>query len=135
MMGIGISQLKTRSEVEERLAEKIDSQSVRQFLLKNVSTDRATHTLRWRLNVEVLYDHLEEIVEEVNERWLSDRIPVTSYPVVFIRGLESSYITDRDVQLIKRIYPDACITGIPGAGHWLHAEQPGLFLKAVNQFC
>jgi len=135
MLGAGISHLKTRSEVDDRLAEIIENPAIRQFLLKNVTTDKATRLLRWRLNVEVLYDHLDEIVGGVNERWFADRIPFTSYPVVFIRGLQSSYITGNDIQLIKRMYPDACVIDIPGAGHWLHAEQPGLFLEALRKHC
>jgi pimeloyl-ACP methyl ester carboxylesterase len=135
MLGAGISRLKTRREVDDRLAEIIDSQAIRQFLLKNVTTDKATRSLMWRLNVDVLYDHLDEIVGGVNERWFSDRIPLTSCPVVFIRGLQSSYITGNDIHLIKRMYPDACIIDIPGAGHWLHSEQPGLFLEALRVHC
>lgn len=135
MLGLNIQKMKTRSEVGDRLAEQIDSREIIQFLLKNVTTDPQTHRLCWRLHVEALYNNLEEIVGGVNERWLADRIPVTAYPVLFIRGLESNYIREKDIALIRRIYPDACVTGIPGAGHWLHAEQPELFLEAVERFC
>ena len=32
-------------------------------------------------------------------------------------------------------YPDAKIVDIPEAGHWLHAEQPQKFMKAVMLCC
>ncbi|MBK6282437.1 MAG: hypothetical protein IPF54_06980 [Draconibacterium sp.] len=58
-----------------------------------------------------------------------------SYPVIFIRGMKSNYILPEDEHLIKEIYPDARIVDIPEAGHWLHAEQPRKFMKAVMLCC
>ncbi len=133
MQEIRISGLQNRKQVEEKLAEKIDDPRIIQFLLKNVAMDASTRLLKWRLNVEALYDNLEEIIEGVNPRWFEDRIPITAYPVTFIRGLNSSYIRNSDIPAIKTIYPDASVIDIPGAGHWLHAEQQELFLQAVNQ--
>lgn len=135
MQELDFSQVKKRTDVDDLLAEKIDSQRIRQFLTKNVTKDKKTKKYRWRLNVEVLYNYLEEIVGGVNRRWLDDRIPITSYPVIFIRGLESNYITDEDKDLINSIYPDANIVDIPGAGHWLHAEKPNEFMDAVVKCC
>ncbi len=132
---LDISGFTDRSQVEERLAEKIDDPRIIQFLLKNTTREPVTHRLKWRLNAVALYENLEEIVSGVNRRWIDDRIPITSYPVVFIRGLLSHYITDEDIPAIREIYPEARIVDIPGAGHWLHAEQPGLFLKAVTECC
>ena len=135
MQGLDFSQVKKRTDVDGLLAEKIDSRRIRQFLVKNVKKDKKTKQYRWRVNVDVLYDYLEEIVSGVNKRWLDDRIPITSYPVIFIRGLESNYITDEDKNLIKSIYPDAETVDIPGAGHWLHAEKPDEFMDAVMRCC
>jgi len=117
------------------MAEKLDDPRIRQFLLKNVARDKATRLYKWRVNAEVLYDHLDEIVSGVNAKWLDDRIPITTYPVIFIRGLLSKYILPEDEALIKEIYPDARIVDIPGAGHWLHAEQPEKFMQAVLLHC
>lgn len=135
MMEIDFAQVKTRQEVEFKLSEKIDNKSVIKFLLKNITSDRHSHTLRWKLNVEALYNNLEEIVEGGNYKRFEDRIPITSYPVIFIRGLKSPYIKENDIVTIKTIFPDSVIVDIPDAGHWLHAEQPELFLEAVMQCC
>jgi esterase len=131
MMEMNLSGLQNRKEVEDQLSEKINDHRTVQFLLKNVTADPVSHHLTWRLNVHALYENLEEIVEGVNFQWFDNRIPITAYPVVFIRGLQSPYIKDSDIQDILRIYPDAILKDIPDAGHWLHAEQPELFLKAV----
>ncbi len=135
MQDIDFTKIKIRNDVEERLAEKIDDLRIRQFLLKNVAKDKRTKLYKWRVNVDVLYDNLDEIVSGVNKSWLDDRIPITSYPVIFIRGMKSRYILPEDETLIKEIYPDATLVNIPNAGHWLHAEQPEKFMKAVLLCC
>ncbi|MEN8116312.1 MAG: alpha/beta fold hydrolase, partial [Bacteroidota bacterium] len=124
MQEIDFSMVKSRNDVDDLMAEKLDDARIRQFLLKNVVKDSATKQYRWRLNAEVLYDYLEEIVSGVNRNWLDDRIPISTYQVIFIRGALSNYILPEDEGLIREIYPDTRIVDIPEAGHWLHAEQP-----------
>jgi pimeloyl-ACP methyl ester carboxylesterase len=135
MQDIDFSMVKSRNDVDDFLAEKIDDERIRMFLLKNVEKNKNTKQFQWRVNADVLYDYLEEIVNGVNIHWLDDRIPITTYPVIFIRGLLSKYIQDEDIELIKEIYPEARIVDIPDAGHWLHAEQPKKFAEAVFLCC
>lgn len=135
MIGIDFSKIHSRNDVDEYLSQQIEDAQIRGFLLKNVAKDKETHQFKWRLNAGVLYSHLDEIVSGVNKNWFDDRIPITNYPVLFIRGLKSHYILPDDEKLIHEIYPDARIIDIPDAGHWLHAEQPELFVKAVKIFC
>ena len=135
MMEIDFSKIKSRNDVDDFLSQKIDDVNIRQFLLKNVAKDKINHQYKWRVNAGVLYDHLDEIVSGVNKNWFDDRIPISSYPVIFIRGMKSKYILPEDEKLIREIYPDAQIIDIPDAGHWLHAEQPELFMKAVMVCC
>ncbi len=135
MQEIDFSKIKSRNDVDDFMAEKLDNRQIRQFLLKNVAIDKDTKQYRWRVNAEVLYDYLEEIVSGVNKNWLDDRIPIISYPVIFIRGMKSKYILPEDENLINEIYPDSRIINIPEAGHWLHAEQPEKFMQAVLMCC
>jgi len=135
MQEIDFSKIKSRNDVDDFMSQKIDDERIRQFLLKNVAKDKTHHQYKWRVNAEVLYDYLDEIVSGVNRNWLEDRIPIMSYPVIFIRGMKSKYILPEDEILIKEIYPDSRIIDIPNAGHWLHAEQPQKFIKAVMMCC
>jgi pimeloyl-ACP methyl ester carboxylesterase len=135
MQEIDFSRIESRRDVEHHLGERIDDHRIIQFLLKSVTRDKKSRQFRWRLNAEVLYACLDEIVGGVNRQWFEDRMPITAYPVIFIRGLRSNYITDDDIPLIKEIYPDASTIGIPGAGHWLHAEKPDEFMDAVLRCC
>ncbi len=135
LMELDISRMKRRTDANDLLSKKIDDARIRKFLLKNITKDKSTRQYRWRLNVEVLYEYLDEIVGGVNREWFDDRIPITGYPVIFIRGLNSNYITGEDIPQIREIYPDASVVDIPGAGHWLHAEKPDEFMEAVMQCC
>ena len=135
MQELDFDRIKERSDVDDFLAERIGDERIRHFLLKSVAFDKKTKKYKWRVNVEVLYEYLDDIVAGVNKRWFAARLPITVYPVIFIRGLESNYITEENIPLIKEIYPDSTIVDIPGAGHWLHAEKPDEFMKAVLLYC
>ncbi len=132
---IDFKTVKSRKEIDELLSERIDSGIIRQFLLKNVTKDKKSGFYRLRINIDVLYNYLDEIVNGVNYKWFDARIPITSYPVIFIRGLKSNYIMDEDIPMLKEIYPDASIIDIPDAGHWLHVEKPDEFMEAAILYC
>ena len=70
----------------------------------------------------------------MNAHWFDDRLPIKNYPVLFIKGADSNYILPEDYPSIRRIYPEAEIAEVQNAGHWLHAEQPQLFMDIVWNF-
>jgi pimeloyl-ACP methyl ester carboxylesterase len=134
MLELDFSRIESRKQVEDFLLERIDSAQIVQFLLKNVHRNKENHHYEWRLNVPVLYDNLDEIIKGVNAHWFDDRLPIYNYPVLFIKGANSNYIQAEDQASIRRIYPEAQIVEIPNAGHWLHAEQPQLFMETLINF-
>lgn len=134
MLEIDFSKIESRKQIEDFLKERIDSIEIVQFLLKNAHRNKENHRYEWRLNVPVLYDNLDEIIKGVNAHSFDDRLPIKNYPVLFIKGANSNYILPEDFSSIRRIYPEAEIVQIRDAGHWLHAEQPQLFLETVWNF-
>jgi pimeloyl-ACP methyl ester carboxylesterase len=134
MLELDFSRVESRKQVENFLNERIDSTQIVQFLLKNVHRNKENHQYEWLLNVPVLYDNLDEIIKGVNAHWFDDRLPIKNYPVLFIKGADSNYILPEDYPTIRRIYPEAEIAEIPHAGHWLHAEQPQLFMETLLSF-
>ena len=134
MRTIDFSRMNSRKDVENYLLERIDNVQVVHFLLKNVHRKKESHQFEWRLNVQILYDNLDEIIRGVNALWFDDRLPIFNYPVLFIKGANSKYILPEDFSSILRIYPQAVIDEIPDAGHWVHAEQPQLFMEALEKF-
>lgn len=120
----------SRKEIDHFLAGKLSNVTLRQFLIKNIHRNKEGY-FEWKINVPVLKSALNSITSEVNSQWFDARKPILKYPVTFIRGLNSEYISDQDFISITDIYPEARLIDIPGAGHWLHAEQPEKFVEAV----
>ena len=134
MLEIDFSKIDSRKQIENFLNERIDGSQVVLFLLKSIHRNKETNQFEWRLNAPVLYENLDEIISGVNAHWFDDRLPIYNYPVMFLKGANSNYILAEDFPSILRIYPEAKIVEIPDAGHWLHAEQPQLFMDAIWNF-
>jgi esterase len=132
LMGeLDLKTVTTRKEIDQFLSIELDEPVLRQFILKNISRNN-DGSFKWKINLPVLKNSLEDILHDVNQEWFDDIKPILNYPVTFIRGLNSEYITDQDIPDIKKIYPEAKTIDIADAGHWLHAEQPERFIEAVR---
>jgi pimeloyl-ACP methyl ester carboxylesterase len=124
---IDLNKLSARSEAEQILKQFIDSDGVRQFLLKNLYW-REKGKLSWRLNFPVLEAAMPEILSALPE----DEVLITT---LFIRGALSNYILDEDIPVIESYFPDSTLVSIENAGHWVHAEAPDDFVDCVLGFC
>lgn len=127
-----LSSYHSRKELDEFFSSVIKEETVRHFLLKNIHRSHSGH-FEWKINARVLHDSFRSIVSEVDMDWFEERMPLTAYPVTFVRGLKSEYVSDEDCRDIKRIYPDARIIDFPDSGHWLHAEQPSLLASLMAE--
>jgi pimeloyl-ACP methyl ester carboxylesterase len=117
----------SRSDAEKQLSKYIDSEGVKQFLLKNLFW-KEKGKLAWRMNVPVLEDSMNEILSALPEKEVF-------VPSAFIRGELSNYILDEDIPEIENLFPDSQYITISNAGHWVHAEKPEEFIDAVLGFC
>jgi pimeloyl-ACP methyl ester carboxylesterase len=132
LLSLDISGIKSRSDADKALAGAIPSQAIRQFLLKNLKV-RDHNRYFWGLNLPALEENLPGIFRGIDTLGLPEGKPM-SFPALFVRGERSGYISESDLPCIEKYFRAARIVTIPGAGHWLHAEQPALFLKAVKEF-
>jgi pimeloyl-ACP methyl ester carboxylesterase len=132
MLSIDPSAKSTRSEIEAKLSQTIKDVSVRQFIMKNI-TRNTSGLFEWKLNVKALSKNLPAILGDLA---LEKNIPcgVNNFPSLFIAGANSDYITAQNQELIMRFFPRTSIVTIPNAGHWVHAEQPELFVTTVVDF-
>jgi pimeloyl-ACP methyl ester carboxylesterase len=122
-----LESLQSRAEADQALSEHIEDRGVRQFLLKNLYWVKPG-VLGLRINLEVLKYKMEEIGAALPEH--------ARYggPVLFLRGGKSGYVTRGDLPLIYRHFPQATLETLEGAGHWLHAEKPEVFLQKSLEF-
>jgi pimeloyl-ACP methyl ester carboxylesterase len=133
MASVDFTMAGSREEVEMQLADRIASKRIRGFLMKNVVRDDSG-AFRWKINVAALRGNLDKVLDGLSPEKYSGGEEIAGFPVLFIRGEKSSYISDDDALIINQIFPMARISTIPDAGHWLHVEQPQLLIKTLRYF-
>ena len=84
--------------------------------------------LGWKFNLNILSEQIDNVGEEL------EGFAYFTNPTLFIRGENSDYITEDDIDTIEEIFPMAQYTTIQNAGHWLHAENPKQFFEEVLKF-
>ncbi|MCK0169248.1 alpha/beta fold hydrolase [Jannaschia sp. S6380] len=123
MRAVDLSHVTRRSEAAEQLAQVPDD-GTRSFLLQ--SLDVAAK--RWTLNLDVLEAEMPKIMGFPG---LDTRF---DGPAFFLSGGESDYVRPEHRDTIKALFPKARFAKIPGAHHWLHAEEPRAFEASVRAF-
>ncbi|KAM9117622.1 sn-1-specific diacylglycerol lipase ABHD11 isoform 2-T2 [Pangshura tecta] len=122
----GIPRSTAHRLAEDQLRPAIQVSAVRQFLLTNLV--EAEGRYMWRVNLEAISHHMANIMG----------FPVfhTPYPgpTLFLAGSDSPYVSSEDYPEIERLFPEAEIQYIPGAGHWVHADKSQEFIAAICNF-
>jgi len=124
---MNVSEIETRQQADDILAEYEPLLPVRQFLLKNLYR-KEEGGFDWRFNLPLLTTDMANVGTEV----VSAK-PVET-PVLFMRGDKSDYIKDEDWPGILEIFPNAVLDTIENSGHWIQAEQPKAFVKSLLHF-
>jgi pimeloyl-ACP methyl ester carboxylesterase len=119
-----ILQANTRAEADNICKKYINESQTRAFILKNLK--RGISGFEWKLNVEIITKNIENILSDIT---LENDI--SGFPTIFIKAENSDYITENDIKVINKVFPAAEIITINNAGHWVHTEQPALFLNAI----
>jgi esterase len=123
MQAVDLNHLQSRSEVDKALSPAIPNLMVRQFLLTNLV--KGGEQLRWRINLPALKANYAKCIAPISVHF--------EKPSLFIRGERSHYVNESDVAEIQSQFPSSEIVSLP-TDHWVHAEQPELFIKAVESF-
>ena len=128
MAGLDLSRVARRADADRLLAEEIGDRRVRAFLLQNLTIRDGKAD--WQLNLDVIDRRMEDI-GGFPERLLERRY---DGPTHFITGAESNYVKPEHRDLILRLFPQTTLSIIAGAGHWVHADRPDSFQRAVERF-
>lgn len=127
LQSIDIGNLKSRRDADKALAKYVHELGVRQFLLKNLSRN-SEGGYEWKMNLPVISEKIENVGQAIEENTSFDK------PVLFINGATSGYLKESDEEMIYKLFPQATIQAIQGAGHWVHAEKPKEFTEVVRAF-
>ena len=131
MLKAPIYSFNTRTEIDDYLKKDIPNDQIRQFLIKNIKRSE-NGDFKWKLNINAIHENLNEILNGFSD--LSPDENKYTHPTAFIKGEKSNYLLEEDMFTTRKYFPDAEFLTIPHAGHWLHAEQPDLFIKTVLYF-
>ena len=128
LLSVDFEKIKSRKEVDEILSKHISDFGTKQFLLKNLFWEQEKK-LGWRFNLDVLAKNRNLVGDSFDvENKFCDK------PVLFLRGEKSKYILDSDILEIKKLFPNAQLKTIEGAGHWIHIDKPKEFFQEVMNF-
>lgn len=127
MLRVDFSNVHKRSDIDKQMMNTIPSPKLRHFILKNVYW-RDKDILDWRLDLAILNENLPLIYESTTDE--------TKFlgPALFIRGGLSDYILDEDLDEIYKKFPQAELSTVSNATHWVHADAPEEFLDVVSGF-
>jgi esterase len=127
LRGLHLSRIRTRTEADAALAGSIPHHATRRFLLTNL-VPLPEGGFRWRVNLEALSAQREQLTAAV-----TGMVPFEG-PMLFVRGGCSDYVCDTDRVPIERLFPQARLETIEGAGHWVHVDALEAFLDQITSF-
>jgi pimeloyl-ACP methyl ester carboxylesterase len=128
MSSINLLRISSRKEISEKIKEKIEDERLQNFVLKNLHR-QGKDIFSWKPNVEVLETALEDIFDEI-----TPPVRKPGIPVQFIKGALSQYIKDEDKEEIGKFWSDRPVITVPGASHWLHADNPDFLINVLEDF-
>ena len=127
LASLDFNRIETRKEAEAQLQTYVPDFGTRQFLMKNLYW-KEKGVLGLRLNIAVLKQAVETVVQALPDHIMVD------LPTLFLKGAQSDYILEGDKAGIVKQFPKASFATIEKAGHWLHAENPEDFRKAIHDW-
>jgi pimeloyl-ACP methyl ester carboxylesterase len=132
MKAMDLTSLTARDDADAALRSAVPSRMVRSFLLQSLvrGGEDAGAGWQWRLNLDLLERDLGELrgFPEPPAGATFDR------PVLWIAGATSHYVLPRDRERMDALFPSTRLVRIKNAGHWVHSEQPEVFLETLRLF-
>lgn len=128
MKAIDLERVSRRSDADPMLAAAIPEAPLRAFLLQNLVVEDGR--ARWRVNLDALEANMEALVG------FPEGLPEPAFrdPAYFLHGGASPYVQPETHPRIRALFPAAEIEALPGAGHFLHAEQPEAFRERIERW-
>ena len=126
MKQLDLSKINSRSQADQILSDHVPDKKIRSFLLQNMIR-KESGNYDWQMNLQSIEKNIRLIMSfpQYQNQFLGQTL--------FLKGQESSYISENSISEIKKYFPQNTIEEINQAGHWPHVEQPKSFQdKLVN---
>ncbi|NLF05262.1 MAG: alpha/beta fold hydrolase [Actinomycetales bacterium] len=124
---LDLEALTSRADADAALTELIPNRTVRGFLLQNLR--REGDGWRWRANLDLLRASLDVIAGFPGTRRAS-----FDGPVLWVAGDRSDYVRPEHAPTMRALFPRVRQLTVKGSGHWVHSEQPDVFIQALRVF-
>jgi pimeloyl-ACP methyl ester carboxylesterase len=116
-----------RREADAALAATIPEAGIRAFLLQNLRFEADPPA--WRLGLTEIAAAMPAI-----EDFSPPSGPHFDGPALVMAGERSGYIRPEHDAAFRALFPAVRFVTVPGAGHWVHAENPAAFLALLEPF-
>jgi len=116
----------SRQHIRQHLAEVVPEPQWRDFLIKNL-VPAEKGGFKWRVNLPAIRRGYPELMKALPQN------PSFEGPVMVLRGVNSPYLPDAQVELLRERYPRIQLVEMP-AGHWLQWEQPDAVVAVLEKF-
>ena len=127
MASLELNKYKDRAAIEQDLREKIFSDVLLQFILKNLGRTNQ-NTFEWKVNLPILIKNYRNLM-------VFPKLDLKfGGKALFIKGENSDYIDMSMLEFFETFFQKMKIVEIKGAGHWVQAEQPQIFVDVVSAF-
>ena len=127
------SEFENRESAKTFFDELVQNQQLSQtmafFLMANLEKKR-TGSIQFVFDKEGLLS----IPEQVRKWDYPSFLQALNIPILSLRGEFSKHFSKSDFEKTKSLNPKIQTLEIPESGHWLHAQQPQAFIKAVQNF-
>jgi esterase len=122
-----VDTLADRRATQRILQSHIDEPGVVALMLMN-RAQREDGSWHWRFDLDAIEQGYADILAAPRAE-----APYEG-PALFLKGELSDYIPPAANAPTRALFPQARLKVIAGAGHWLHAEKPAVFLRLARDF-
>ncbi|MDR0990552.1 MAG: alpha/beta fold hydrolase [Propionibacteriaceae bacterium] len=128
MAALTPDQMRSRSTADQALRQVIPDERTRALLLTGFQPSPTGG--HWQFNVALLARDFDRIMT-----WpeLTGYQPYAG-PVLWLRGGRSDYVTAASYPAMRALFPHYQLETVAEAGHWLHADQPDVFVTTLRRF-
>ncbi len=127
VLDIDPSLYQSREEILQQVQKIIDNPRLSGLIMKNLKAFRDRYT--WKFNAQALKNYLNNLRD-----YPVDIDKPVHTPTLFIRAEKSPYIQQRQIEMIKRLFPRHQLVTIPGTTHFLQVEKPGEVISVIDEF-